>query len=244
VDQGVAVGTIASHYEIPRSTLRSHVTGISKGRKRGKAPVLIVDEEQQLVDYIIQMQGLRFPLSLSQLKLKVALITHERATPFVHGIPGARWLRWFRRRHLELALRLAQGLDTNCARGLCPANVNTFYNNLSELYERYKYPPSNIWNCNESGAQAGQNGGAYVLAKRGSHVVHSVIPNKQEWLTVLTCINASGQYIPNFYIFKGMHMRHNYIRRCESGATMAMSRKAWMTGFLFSAWIDHFIQSL
>jgi hypothetical protein len=23
-----------------------------------------------------------------------------------------------------------------------------------------------------------------------------------------------------------------------------MSRKAWMTGFLFSAWIDHFIQSL
>jgi hypothetical protein len=25
---------------------------------------------------------------------------------------------------------------------------------------------------------------------------------------------------------------------------MAMSRKAWMTGFLFSAWIDHLIQSL
>jgi hypothetical protein len=25
---------------------------------------------------------------------------------------------------------------------------------------------------------------------------------------------------------------------------MAMSRKAWMIGFLFSAWIDHYIQSL
>jgi hypothetical protein len=82
------------------------------------------------------------------------------------------------------------------------------------------------------------------LAKRGSRVVHSVIPNEREWLTVLTCIIASGQYIPNFYIFKGMCMRHNYIRRCESGATMAISRKAWMIGFLFSAWIDHFIQSL
>jgi hypothetical protein len=192
VDQGVAVGTLASHYQIPRSTLCSHVTGLSRGRKRGKVPILTVDEEQQLMDYIIQMQGLGFPLSLSQLKLKVALITQERTTPFVHGILGAGWLRWFKRRHPELALKLAQGLDTNLARGLCLANINTFYNNLSELYERYKYPPSNIWNCDESGAHAGQNGGAYVLAKCGSHIVHSVIPNEREWLTVLTCINASG----------------------------------------------------
>jgi hypothetical protein len=161
VDQGVAVGTVASHYEIPRSTLRSHVTGISRGRKRGKAPLLTVDEEQQLMDYIIQMQGLGFSLSFSQLKLKVTLITQERATPFVYGIPGACWLRWFKRRHPELALRLAHGLDTNRARRLCPANINTFYSNLSELYERYKYPPSNIWNCDENGAQVGWNGGAY-----------------------------------------------------------------------------------
>jgi hypothetical protein len=173
VEKGVAIETVASHYQIPRSTLRSHVTGLSRGRKRGKAPVLIVDEEQQLVDYIIQMQGLGFPLSLSQLKLKVALITQERATPFVHGIPGAGWLRWFRRHHPELALRLAQGLNTNRARGLCPANVNTLYNNLSEFYKRYKYPPSNIWNCDESGTQAGLNRGAYVLAKRGCSLYHT-----------------------------------------------------------------------
>jgi hypothetical protein len=38
---------------------------MSRSRKKGKAPVLTVDEEQQLVDYIIQMQGLGFPLSLS-----------------------------------------------------------------------------------------------------------------------------------------------------------------------------------
>jgi hypothetical protein len=154
----------------------------------------------------------------------VALITQERATPFVHGTLGAGWLCWFRRRHPKLILMLAQGLDNNRARGLCPINVSTFYSNLSELYEKYKYPPSNIWNCDESGAHTRQNGGAYVLTKRGSRVVHSVIPN--------------------FYIFKRMCMRHNYIRRCESGATMTMSRKAWMTGFLLSTWINHFIQSL
>jgi hypothetical protein len=99
IDQGLPVGIVASQIDIPRSTLRSHITGMTKVRKRGQAPVLTAEEEQQLVDYIIQMQELGFPLSFSQLKLKVALITQKRATPFVHGIPGAGWLRWFRRHH-------------------------------------------------------------------------------------------------------------------------------------------------
>jgi hypothetical protein len=58
VDQGLPVGTVASHFDIPRSTLRNHVTGVTgvtRGRNRGQAPVLTTEEEQQLVDYIIQM---------------------------------------------------------------------------------------------------------------------------------------------------------------------------------------------
>jgi hypothetical protein len=60
----------------------------------------------------------------------------------------------------------------------------------------------------------------------------------------LTCINASGESISNFYIFRGKRCKRNYIVECEHGATMAMSKKAWMTTFLFSTWIDHFIQGL
>jgi hypothetical protein len=83
-----------------------------------------------------------------------------------------------------------------------------------------------------------------VLAKVGSRNVHQVVPDEREWLTVLTCINAAGESIPNFYIFRGKRFRRNYIQFCEQGATMAMSSKAWMTTCLFSAWIDHFIQAL
>jgi hypothetical protein len=61
---------------------------------------------------------------------------------------------------------------------------------------------------------------------------------------VLTCINAAGESIPNFYILCGKRFRRNYIEMCEQGATMAMSKKAWMTAWLFSAWIDHFIVAL
>jgi hypothetical protein len=43
---------------------------------------------------------------------------------------------------------------------------------------------------------------------------------------MLTCINAAGESIPNFYIFRGKRFRRNYIQFCEEGATMAMSSKA------------------
>jgi hypothetical protein len=74
--------------------------------------------------------------------------------------------------------------------------------------------------------------------------VHTIIPDQQEWLSVLSCINAAGECIPHFYIFKGKRMRRNYIEKCEENATMAMQAKAWMTGHLFSSWILHFVKSL
>jgi hypothetical protein len=89
--------------------------------------------------------------------------------------------------------------------------VSSFYESLSSLYAKYEYSPLQIWNCDESGIQVGRNGGAYVLAKTGSRNVHQVVPNEREWLTVLTCINAAGESITNFYIFRGKRFRRNYI---------------------------------
>ena len=92
--------------------------------------------------------------------------------------------------------------------------------------------------------QAGRNGGAHVIARRGARNVHSIVPNKRKWLFVLVCINAAGASIPSFYIFRGKRFRKNYIQKCETGATMAMQQKAWMTSYLFSEWISHFIKSI
>jgi hypothetical protein len=74
-----------------------------------------------------------------------------------------------------------------------------------------------------------------VIAKRGSCAIHSVIPDSREWLSCLVYINASGLAIPSFYIFQGKRFQRNYIERCETGATMAMQAKAWMTAYLYSA---------
>lgn len=146
-------------FEIPPSSLRDHLYGRTVGRKRGRGGVLTTFEEADLEAYVLKMQDLGWPLTVGQLRLKVAEIVQDRVNPFTNGILGAGWLRWFRRRHPTLTLRSTQGLEVNRARNFCPENVATFYHNLQTLYVQHAYAPDHIWNCDESGAQAGRNGG-------------------------------------------------------------------------------------
>lgn len=244
-DDGMKLRVASRKFGIPVSSLRDHLYGKTNNRKRGKSPTLKPDEEEKLVDYIFKMQDLGHPITPAELRLKVALATQCKKTPWsAEGVPGKGWLRRFKGRHPELATRRSQGLEVARARALCPATADTLYTNLEYLYSSYNYPPSRIWNCDESGVQAARNGGATVLAKRGSRSVHSIEPDHKEHLSVLSCINADGGSIPNFYILKGKYFLEDYVARCEEGAVMGMQPNAWMTKWLFESWISHFIECL
>jgi hypothetical protein len=145
-------------------------------------------------------------------------------------------------KHPQLTLKVVQRLEVSRAIGLNVDNVASFYANLKKLYELHNYNPSHIWNCDEFGAQTGCGGQGWVLAKKGSHSIHIIIPKEQEWSFVFTCITSIGTSIPNFYIFKGKRMWKNYIQCCENGVTMTMQSKAWMTNQLFTNWIVHFVK--
>jgi hypothetical protein len=40
-------------YNIPKSTLRGHVMGLTLFRKKGRKPVLSIDEKEKVVKYIM-----------------------------------------------------------------------------------------------------------------------------------------------------------------------------------------------
>jgi hypothetical protein len=208
--------------------------GLTLSRKQGRKLVLTAKEEEKVVNYIHSMVRLGHPISLTELRIKVAEATQLCQTPFTDGIPGPGWLRWFRNWYPKVSLRLLQGLNAGRAKGLCPSNVAIFCENLKTMLAR-GYEISHIWNCDESGAQAGRNGGGKVLAKTGVRSVHSIISKEREWLSVLVCVNAAGFHIPSFYIFRGKTFQRDYIKQCEDNASMAMQPKAWMTGYLFKS---------
>ena len=66
--------------------------------------------------------------------------------------------------------------------------------------------------------------------------MHSIEPDQIEQLSILSCINANGGSIPNFYILKKMYFLEDYITRCKDGVVMGMQPNTWMTKWLFESW--------
>jgi hypothetical protein len=112
-----------------------------QSRIRGAKGVLSLEEEQQLVDWLLLMCDRGYGLSPTALRMKVSKITMSRDTPFREGIHGGGWMRGWRRQHPELTLRVSQALETARARGLCRDNVRSFYDNLQTLYRLHNYTP-------------------------------------------------------------------------------------------------------
>ena len=84
----------------------------------------------------------------------------------------------------------------------------------------------------ESRANASRNGVGRIFAPKGARNVHILIPNDREWIYVFFTINAQGDTIPNFYIFKGIRPRRNYVAKYEDGASFGMQKK---TGLIIHA---------
>ena len=74
--------------------------------------------------------------------------------------------------------------------------------------------------------------------------MHSIEPDQRKHLSVLSCVNAVGGHIPNFYILKDIYFREDYIANYEQGVVMGMQPNAWMTRWLFESSISHFIECL
>jgi hypothetical protein len=152
IDEGHKLARVAEHYGIPRTTLRDHMNGKIAKRKKGPQGVLTKEEEEGLVTYMKEMVRWGHGLSPRELRLKVAEMTQQRETPFTNDIPGESWLRLFKNRHPEFTLRNSEALEVGRAKGLCPLNVASFYENLTYLYSEHNYGPDQIWNVDESGA--------------------------------------------------------------------------------------------
>ena len=100
-------------------------------------------------------------------------------------------------------MRMPQGLEIARAKAMNPTIVHGFHSNLLQLYNKYAYNASHIWNVDESGCNASKNGLGKVLARKVTRSVYTQIQNERKWLSVLSSINATGSFIPHFFIFKG-----------------------------------------
>ena len=96
-DLKLAIGVLDSRYSmrevceafsIPRTSLRNHYNEKVTSRKMEPPSILTKEDEDKLVFYMVEMAKLAHPLSVTDVKLKVAEFCQTRGTPFKDGIPG------------------------------------------------------------------------------------------------------------------------------------------------------------
>ena len=96
----------------------------------------------------------------------------------------------------------------------------------------------------KSGCNTSKSGLSKVLARKGIKAIYAQIPNERKWLSILISINAAQWSILHFFIFKGKKKLRYHISLCSAESTMAMQGKRYLTSYLFSRWMDHFIEQI
>jgi len=207
----------AEALHIPRPTLQHRLAGrISRSTAHEMQHILTKPEEKTLVRWITHLTNTGFPASPALVIQMAEEIRHNRyqisKTPPSYTKPiGKSWLDRFRNRHPEIKGVWARQLEGVRHKAMGIEAIKTWFEAVEELYLQHQYPPERIFNMDESGFAVGESQSSRVLVNVREQSSWKVVSGRQEWITAIECIGASGVAIPPLIIFKAKHTNTGWI---------------------------------
>lgn len=234
----------AKRYGIPRSTLKDHIRGRRGNRVTvgggGRSTALTSQQENDLANCIKTMSKNGFGLSRSEvLDVVQAYVKRNHIkTPFKNDKPGQDWWLGFKTRH-DLSIIKPQPLEHGRKANTNPFVVNKFFELLEETINGsgLEGKPNLIWNCDETSFSHDPSQ-TKVIAGKGDKVGRHTAATGRENTSVLACVNAAGDKMPPFVIFKGKNLWDTWIPSTGDWPNTAYtaSQNGWMTSELFLNW--------
>jgi hypothetical protein len=117
-----------------------------------------------------------------------------------------------------------------------------YIDNLEELLHEHKYPPSAIYNVDETGFSIGSSRKSVVPLDQFDKRREKKQPGRQEWITSLECVSASKVILPLYLIFKGQNLNSGWIpNETLAGSKFMTSKKGWTSDLIGFEWLKtHF----
>ena len=206
------------------------------------------DEEEDLKGYILFMEARLFGLSLldfRKLCYQFASI-NTKQHPFNNTakLAGESFVHGFLRRHTSISLRSPEATSAARASGFNRVVVNNFFNLLESLYDKYKFPPSRIYNNDETGIMTVPNKTSKVLSMKGKKQVGTLASAERGTLvTAEICFNALGNYIPPLLIFPRKKENALFEIGTPPETVCVAHPTGWMQSDIFAdTWFPHFIK--
>jgi hypothetical protein len=202
-------------YQIPFSTLRYRLQNRkTKLESHVSQQLLTPIEESTLENWIYRAAKLGTPITLQLVKILASEIQLERSSKNDEtelSPISDRWIDRFRTRHPRIKTCFSRTIDAVRSTALGFSTIKSYFGILGEVLREHKYPPSAIYNVDETGFSIGSSRKSVVLLDQLNQRREKKQPGRQEWITCLECVSASGVTLPPCLIFKGENLNSGWI---------------------------------
>jgi transposase len=208
----MSVREAADRFNLPKSSLQDRISKIRKGSEVHVPPKLgrfertfTVEYEEELANHIKSLDDRLMPLTRQEfLKLAFSL-AEELKVPHrfnkEKGVAGKDFYYDFMKRHPQLSLRTPESTSLMRAVGFNKPHVYIFFSRLREIMNKHQFPPSKIYNADETGVSCVHENSKVISVKGKRQVGKLTSGERGRNIIVMFCMNAGGQFIPPFIIY-------------------------------------------
>src|SRR5450432_2354198 len=230
----------ASAYDVPESTLRSRVKGVSSRRdSEPRNRKLTITEESTLVQWILSMDQRGLSPRSDSVRQMANLLIEKRSDSSQSSVSKL-WVYNFVQRHQALQSRYNRKYDYQRAKCEDPKVIRDWFHLIQNTIAKYGIQEEDIYNFDETGFQMGVITTAKVItgAERSNRPV-SIQPGNREWVTAIDCISSYGWSLPPVIIFEGkVHQSTWYTDALPLDWTIGVSENGWTDDKLGLVWLQ------
>ncbi|KAE9247911.1 hypothetical protein PF004_g4107 [Phytophthora fragariae] len=228
---GTPATVVAEASKIPVTTIRKWVTNAKNGttrKRRGPKPLLPVEAEDAIQDWVIGRQIVRYHVGRSEILKKAQEISEL--------VPGRAvtdgWYKRFMGRHPDLTNRSAQ-LLSKTRNAVEFEDIRLLFSSMAKVIIETGASADQIFNVDET-AFCKASKSKRVVAVRRSKNVWATTPTTSFHMTIIACGSAAGFVVPPVFIFPGKTVKLDILNGCDvAGAAVSVTQSGFLGMTLF-----------
>lgn len=120
-------------------------------------------------------------------------------------------------------------------------NVGNFFELLRNVRLKYSFTSAQIYNVDGTGISTVPTNTSNVISPVGTNwVIKISLAQREIIVTWVHAMNATGNYIPLFFIYFRMRINPKFLESAPSGSAAVPHISEWMTAFNFVNYLKHF----